>query len=165
MQVSEVMTPNVERVPPETTLREVGMKMRERDIGAIPVYEGDRLVGMITDRDIAIRAVAEGTNLGEMTVRETMSPGIAYCFEDQDIREAGKQMREKKVRRLIVLNRGKRLVGIVSLGDLAAQGDEKVAGRALEAVAQEGRPEDRRKPAKRSSGRRQHQAGPAAHSR
>jgi CBS domain-containing protein len=89
-----------------------------------------------------------------------MSPGIAYCFEDEDIREAGKQMRERKVRRLVVLNRGKRLVGIVSLGDLAAQGDEKVAGKALEAVAQEGRPEERRKPAKRRSG----QAG-AAHSR
>jgi CBS domain-containing protein len=160
MRISEVMTPNVERVPPETVLREACVKMREQDIGSLPVYEGDRLIGMITDRDIAIRGVAEGTNLGEMTVRDAMSPGIAYCFEDEDIREAGKQMRERKVRRLVVLNRGKRLVGIVSLGDLAAQGDEKVAGKALEAVAQEGRPEERRKPAKRRSG----QAG-AAHSR
>jgi CBS domain-containing protein len=155
MQVSEVMTANVERVPPETSLREAGSKMRERDIGAIPVYEGDRLIGMITDRDIAIRAVADGTDPSKMTVRDAMSPGISYCFEDQDIREAGKQMRERKVRRLIVLNRDKRLVGIVSLGDLAAQGDDKVAGKALEAVAQEGRAEERRKPAKRSAGRRQ----------
>jgi CBS domain-containing protein len=155
MRVNEVMTPNVERIPPDTSLSEAGVKMREHDIGAIPVYEGDRLVGMITDRDIAIRAVAEGRNPDEMTVREAMSPGIAYCFEDEDIREAGKQMRERKVRRLIVLNRSKRLVGIVSLGDLAAQGDEKVAGKALEAVAQDGRPEERRKPAKRSTARRQ----------
>jgi CBS domain-containing protein len=165
MQVSEVMTPNVQRVPPDTSLREAGSKMREHDIGAIPVYEGDRLIGMVTDRDIAIRAVADGTDVSKMTVRDAMSPGIAYCFEDQDIREAGKQMREKKVRRLIVLNRDKRLVGIVSLGDLAAQGDTKVAGTALEAVAQEGRAEERRKPAKRSAGRRQARPASSADSR
>ena len=88
MRVSEVMTSNVERLPLDTSLSEAGMKMREHDIGAIPVYEGDRLVGMITDRDIAIRAVAEGKNPGEVTVRQAMSPGIAYCFEDQDIRGA-----------------------------------------------------------------------------
>jgi CBS domain-containing protein len=163
MRVSEVMTPNVERLPPDAALSEAGMKMREHDIGVVPVYEGDRLIGMITDRDIAIRAVANGKSPGEMTVREAMSPGISYCFEDQDIREAGKQMREKKVRRLIVLNREKRLVGIVSLGDLAAQGDEKVAGKALEAVSEEGRPEDRRKPPKGKNGRRQPKATPAAH--
>jgi CBS domain-containing protein len=163
MRVSEVMTPNVERLPPDASLSEAGMKMREHDIGAIPVYEGDRLVGMITDRDIAIRAVAEGKNPGEVTARQAMSPGIAYCFDDQDIREAGKQMREKKIRRLIVLNRQKRLVGILSLGDLAAQGDEKVAGKALEAVSQEGRPEERRKPPKANNGRRQRKAAPVAH--
>jgi CBS domain-containing protein len=157
MRVSEVMTPNVERVPPGTSLREAAMDMQEHDIGALPVYEGDRLVGMVTDRDIAIRAVAAGHNVDEMTVRDAMSPGVAYCFDDQDIRDVGKQMRERKVRRLIVLNRDKRLVGIVSLGDLAAQGDEKVAGKALEGVAQEGRPEERRKPAKRGPGQRKRQ--------
>ena len=154
MRISEVMTPNVERLPPNFTVHQAGMTMREHDIGAIPVYEGDRLVGMITDRDIAIRAVADGKDPAEITVGEAMSPGIAYCFEDEEIREAGKKMREKKVRRLIVLDRAKRLVGIVSLGDLATQGDEKVAGKALEAMAQEGRPEERRKAAKRNSGRR-----------
>ena len=156
MRVSEVMTPNVERVPPNTSVRKAGMQMREHDIGAIPVYEDDRLIGMVTDRDIAIRVVAEGKDPDDMSVREAMSSGIAYCFDDQDIREAGKQMREKSVRRLIVLNREKRLVGIVSLGDLAAQGDKKVAGKALEAVVQEGRPEERRKPAKRGPGRPKH---------
>ncbi len=83
--------------------------------------------------------------------------------DDQDIREAGKQMREKKIRRLIVLNRQKRLVGVVSVGDLAAQGDEKVAGKELEAVSKEGRPEERRKPPKANNGRRQRKAAPVAH--
>ena len=92
MRVSEVMTPNVERLPPDAALSEAGMKMREHDIGVVPVYEGDRLIGMITDRDIAIRAVANGKSPGEMTVREAMSPGISYCFDDQDIREAGKRL-------------------------------------------------------------------------
>jgi CBS-domain-containing membrane protein len=106
--------------------------------------------------------VAEGKNRDEITAREEMTSGIAYCFDDQDISEADKQMREKKIRRLIVLNRDKRLVGIVSLGDLAAQSDDKIAGKALEAVAQEGQPEERRKPTKRTSGRRQ--AARAMHS-
>jgi CBS domain-containing protein len=133
MRVSEVVTPNVERLPPKFTLHQAGMTMREHDIGAIPVYEGDLLIGMITDRDIAIRAVAEGKDPTEMTVGEAMSLGIAYCFEDEEIRVAGKRMREQKVHRPIVLDRAKRLVGIVSLGDLAAQGDEKAAGRHLRA--------------------------------
>src|SRR5262245_61133616 len=154
MRVSEIMTPNVERLPPNFTLHQAGMAMQEHDIGAIPVYEGDRLVGMITDRDIAIRAVASGKDPAEMTVGEAMSPGITYCFDDEEIREAGKKMRGKKGRRLVVLDRAKRLVGIVSLGDLAAQGDDEVAGKALEAVAQDGRPEERRKSAKRRPGRR-----------
>ena len=151
MQVKEVMTPNVERVPPDTPVREAATKMRDLDVGAIPVYEGDKLIGMVTDRDIAIRACAGDGAVERLSVREIMSPGISYCFEDEDIRQAGKQMREKEVRRLVVLDRGKRLVGIVSLGDLAAQGSEKVAAKTLEGVTQIGRPPSRRASGPRSS--------------
>jgi CBS-domain-containing membrane protein len=108
---------------------------------------------MVTDRDIAIRACAERSSDG-MTVREVMSPGITYCFEDQTINEATKTMRDKKIRRLIVLNREKRLVGIVSLGDLALLGDEKTAGKALESVAESGRRESGRRTSSSQTGRR-----------
>jgi CBS domain-containing protein len=135
MQVREIMTETVERVPPDTSLSAVAVKMEETDVGAIPVFEGDRLVGMVTDRDIVLRAVAPGKNPSETTAKEVMSEGVIYCFEDQDIREAAELMEKEKVRRLVVLNREKRLVGIVSLGDLAAQGKLDVAARALEQLA------------------------------
>ncbi|HSD10838.1 MAG TPA: CBS domain-containing protein [Candidatus Binatia bacterium] len=150
MQVREVMTANVERVPPETSLSEAATKMKQCDVGAIPVYDGDRLIGMLTDRDIAIRAVAEAKDSAATPVCDVMSRGIAYCFDDQDIREAGALMRQEKLRRLIVLNRDKRLVGIVSLGDLAAQGDDKVAGKTLKGVARDGRQRPASTPTKRA---------------
>jgi len=150
MQVREAMTESVERIPPETAVREAAQKMKNLDVGALPVFEDDRLIGMVTDRDIAIRACTEGSAGDAMTVREVMSPGITYCFEDQNIGEAAETMRDKKIRRLIVLNREKRLVGIVSLGDLAVLGDKKMAGKALEGVAGSGRQESGRKT---SSGR------------
>ena len=101
MRVADVMTANVERVPPDTSIREAAAKMRDLDVGAIPVFEDDRLIGMVTDRDIAIRGFADG-GAESRTVREVMTPGISYCFEDQDIREAGKLMRERKVRRQLL---------------------------------------------------------------
>ena len=136
MQVREVLTRDVERIPPETTLQEAAKKMKSKDLGAIPVYEGDRLIGMVTDRDIATRAVAEGRDTSRSTVRDVMSQGVVYVFEDQDIREAAQIMKEHQVRRLIVLDRDKRLVGIVSLGDLAVEGDQRVASRALKGISQ-----------------------------
>jgi CBS domain-containing protein len=110
MQVRDAMTASVERVPPETTVREAANKMKDLDVGALPVYEGDRLIGMVTDRDIVIRAFADGSPTDSMTVHDVMSPGIRYCFEDEGIGEAAKTMRQQKIRRLIVLNREKRLV-------------------------------------------------------
>ena len=135
MKVKEVMTKTVERVPPETPLREVAQKMKDADVGAIPVYEGDRLIGMVTDRDIAIRAVAGGKDPDKTSAKESMSEGVYYCYEDDDTKKAAEKMSAEKVRRLVVLNRDKRLVGMVSLGDLAAQSDSRVAGRTLESVA------------------------------
>jgi CBS domain-containing protein len=99
--------------------------MKTLDVGPIPVCDGDRIQGMLTDRDITIRATAEGRDPNTTRVREVMTPDVVYCFEDQDVREAAHVMEERQIRRLIVLNRDKRLVGIVSLGDLATQTDDE----------------------------------------
>jgi len=118
MQVQKIMTRNVELTNPNTTVRDVARKMRADNIGALPVGENDRLVGMVTDRDIVMRAVAEERSPGNTSVREVMSESVCYCFEDDDVAEAAKIMAEHQVRRLPVLNRDKRLVGIVTLADL-----------------------------------------------
>jgi CBS domain-containing protein len=137
MQVKEVMTRGVECVPPDSTLQEAARKMRDLDVGPLPVCDHDRLAGMLTDRDIVVRAIAEGRDPKTTKVRDAMTEGIDYCFEDDDVATAAQQMREKQIRRLVVLNRDKRLVGIVSLGDLAVEtGDAEVAGRTLEEVSQ-----------------------------
>jgi CBS domain-containing protein len=96
--------------------------MRDMDVGPIPVCDGDRLLGMLTDRDIAIRAVAEdGRDPREVAVANVMTPDVIYCFDDQDVEEAARIMQERQIRRLLVLNREKQLVGIVSLGDVAVE--------------------------------------------
>jgi len=136
MQVKEVMTPEVECVSPENTLQEAARKMRDLDVGPVPVCDHDRLAGILTDRDIAVRAVAEGRDPTSTRVRDVMTPEVVYCFEDQDVQEAARLMEEKQVRRLLVLNRDKRLTGIVSLGDVAVEtGDRNLAGRTLERVS------------------------------
>jgi CBS domain-containing protein len=116
--------------------------MRDLDVGPLPVCgDDDRLVGVITDRDITVRATAEGEHPWTTHVREIMTPEVIYCFEDQDVAEAACIMKEKQVRRLIVLNRDKRMVGIVSLGDLAVDtGDEVIAGNTLEGVSMPAQP-------------------------
>src|SRR5262249_16280127 len=121
---------------PEDTIQEAADKMKDFDVGPLPVCEGDRLVGLVTDRDIAVRATAEGFDPWTTKVREVMTPGGIFCFEDQDAAEAARLMKDKQVRRLVVLNRDKRLVGIVTLGDLAVETDEEVAGNTLEGVSQ-----------------------------
>ena len=137
MQVKDVMTANVERVPPDTPVREAATKMRDLDVGAIPVYEGDKLIGMVTDRDIAIRGVAEGRDPENARVGEVMTAGVITCYADQDVAEAAHLMRDKQVRRLVVLDHDNRLAGIVSLGDLAVEtGNELLTGNTLEAVSE-----------------------------
>ena len=118
MQINELMTRHVEVVHPEATLREAAQKMAALDVGPLPVCKGDELVGMVTDRDITIRAVAEGKG-PDTEVRDVMSGEVIYCFEDDDLDSVATRMSDRKVRRLPVLNRDKRLVGIVSLGDLS----------------------------------------------
>jgi CBS domain-containing protein len=135
METREVMTATVECVPPTATLQEAATKMRELDVGALPVCEYDRLVGMITDRDITMRSVSEGQDPHLETVRDVMTPQVIYCFADQDVEEVAALMRDRQVRRLPVLNREKRLVGIVSLGDLAMETAEAVSGNALRGIS------------------------------
>jgi CBS domain-containing protein len=116
--------------------------MKALDVGALPVCDHDRLVGMLTDRDITIRAVSRGNNPSADSVRNAMTPEVFFCFEDQDVQEAAGLMREKQVRRLPVLNRDKRLVGIISLGDVALDcNDPRLTADALEGVSQPYRPE------------------------
>jgi CBS domain-containing protein len=137
MHVREIMTRGVECVAPDNTLQEAAAKMKARDIGPLPVCEGDRLVGMITDRDITVRATAEGEDPLTILVRDIMTPEAVYCFEDQDVTEAARLMKDKQIRRVLVLSRDQRLVGIVSLGDLAVDtGDEELSGQTLEAVSE-----------------------------
>jgi CBS domain-containing protein len=119
MKVSEVMSRNVLVTSPDDTIEKAATLMAKVDCGALPVGENDRLVGMITDRDIVLRAVAKGNPPDRCTVREIMSPNIKYVFEDETTEAAADNMSGLQVRRLPVLNREKRLVGIVSLGDLA----------------------------------------------
>ncbi|SRR5579884_2183092 len=137
MLVREVMTREVECVAPDATLQQAAQKMRDLDVGPLPVCDNDRLAGMITDRDIAVRAVAEGRDPKATRVRDAMTAGVDYCFEDDDVGQAARVMKEKQIRRLAVLNHDKRLVGIVSLGDLAVEtGDAHLAGHTLERVSE-----------------------------
>ncbi|MGH8615894.1 MAG: CBS domain-containing protein [Gammaproteobacteria bacterium] len=137
MQIKDIMTPDVDLIDPEATVQAVAQKMRDDDVGAVPVAENDRLVGMVTDRDIVLRAVAEG-DIGRATARQVMSPKILYCFDDQSPDEVLRNMSKNQVRRLPVLNRAKRLVGMVSLGDVAAHAPAELAGEALRGISRTG---------------------------
>jgi CBS domain-containing protein len=139
VKVGEVMTRGVELASPDDTIQQAASRMAELDTGVLPVGEGDRLVGMLTDRDIAVRAVAQGRG-PDTKVREAMTPDVRYCFEDDDLDDAVRSMGEQKVRRLPVLGRDKRLVGIVSLGDVALYADSGQTDAAVSAVSEPGGP-------------------------
>jgi len=134
MLVNECMTRDVRLVDPDDTLRDAAVAMAEIDAGFLPVRENDRLVGIITDRDIAIRGVAKGLS-PDAEVRAVMSDEIRYCFEDDDADDVLANMGEIQVRRLPVMNHDKRLVGVVSISDLAGNGEEMQAGEALCEIA------------------------------
>ena len=137
MRVSEAMTREVRVANPDQSIREVARIMAEIDAGVMPVGDNDRLVGMITDRDIAIRAVGEGKG-PDTPVREVMSTEqVLYCYEDEDLDHVAKNMADLQVRRLPVVNRDKRLVGILSVGDLALK-ERKAAAKAVSGVSRPG---------------------------
>jgi CBS domain-containing protein len=135
-QLKDLMSRDVKVVAPETTIREAAQQMRDGDFGMLPVSENDRLVGAISDRDIAIRAVAD--DKGPATpVREVMTKGICWVYDDESVERAAAIMSERQVRRLPVMNREKRLVGIVALGDLAVdEADIEPAAEALSGISQ-----------------------------
>jgi CBS domain-containing protein len=139
LKVRDVMSPDVCVVSPEDTIRQAALNMGRLDAGIMPVGENDRMIGMITDRDIAIRAVAEGRG-PDAKVREIMTAEVKYCYDDEDASHVSKNMAELQVRRLPVVDRGKRLVGIVSIGDLARRQTPAKTGEAVRGVSAPGGP-------------------------
>lgn len=137
MRISEAMTRDPKVANPDQTIQEVAGIMLDIDAGVMPVGENDRLVGMITDRDIAVRAIAQGKG-PQTTVREVMTEDVKYCFEDENLDEVARNMADQQVRRLPVLNRDKRLVGILSLGDMAVTQGSRPAGEALSGISKPG---------------------------
>lgn len=135
MKIKNMMSTQVESVRPDASIQEAAQKMRTLDIGALPVVDGQQLKGMVTDRDITIRATAEARDPKTTTVREVLSPDLVSVFEDQDLEEAEQLMQERQIRRLPVLSRDRRLVGIVALADVAAEGGKKEAARTVQQVS------------------------------
>ncbi len=134
VQIRDVMSKRFILVPPGTSIQDAAGLMRDHDFGFLPVAENGRLIGMVTDRDIAVRAVAEGTHPQVGTVRDVMTPKTYYCFEDQDVQEVCDNMSFIKVRRLPVVNQQKRVVGIVSMGDLAQACENGQVGNTLRQI-------------------------------
>jgi len=137
MNVSDCMTRNVRIASPEQTIRDVARAMKEIDAGLLPVGENDLLVGMITDRDIAVRAIAEGKG-PDTQVREVMTEDVCYCFADEDLDAVASRMGDFQVRRLPVVDRDKRLVGIISVADIAQIGEAETSGVALTGISTRG---------------------------
>ncbi len=134
-QLKDLMSRDVKVISPDMSIRDAALEMREGDFGMLPVGENDRMIGTISDRDIAIRAVADGKG-ADTKVRDVMSEGIAWAFEDDTVEEAAKIMSTRQVRRLPVVNRDKRLVGIVALGDFAVESTEiRPAAEALSEIS------------------------------
>jgi CBS domain-containing protein len=140
MQLKEFVNSRVETVQSGDTLQRAAEKMKQLDVGSLPVCDDGQLVGMITDRDITIRAVAKGSDPAAATVSEVMTPEVLWCFENEEVEQAARIMQEHQVRRILVLNEAKELVGITSLGELAtATGDRLLGGETLESVSEESR--------------------------
>jgi len=136
MNIKEIMTRNVEVIHPTDTLRAAAEKMRAHDVGFLPVYNGGELLGVITDRDIVVRAMAKGADPRTMLTLELFTSPAIYCFEDQSVEDAVELMHDNQIRRLVILNRStKQLAGVISLGDLAINVDDKVSGEVLQRVS------------------------------
>jgi CBS domain-containing protein len=135
MKIREIMTTNVECVAPTTGIEELANKMKSLDVGFIPVCENDRLVGTLTDRDIVVRCLAAGKEVGTCKASDIMTKDVHWCFEDQDVTDVAEKMRDKDVRRMLILNKGKRLVGVVSIGDISKV-EEKETGKTLKDITE-----------------------------
>jgi CBS domain-containing protein len=136
MKLSEIMTREVEVIQPDDSLQLAAKKMKDRDIGFLPVCDGTELMGVLSDRDLTIRALAEGMDVNIMLSRDLMTTPAIYCFEDQDVTEAAQIMEENQIRRLVVVSRADQsLVGVVSLGDLARASAPDISGKVLKGVS------------------------------
>ena len=135
MKVKDVMHRGVTWVEPTTSIRDVACMMRDNDIGSVPVGENDRLVGIVTDRDIICRGIADGTDLATLTAGDVMSKPIIYCRADDELQSAIRIMEKNKIRRLPVIDKNKRLAGMLALGDISAIGGEDVAGEVMRSVS------------------------------
>jgi CBS domain-containing protein len=135
MQVKQAMHTGAQWVEPNTPLTRLAQLMQQHNIGAIPIGENDRLVGMVTDRDIVCRGLAAGLDLNRATARDVMTKGIFYCDETQEVAEAARTMEQNKVRRLPVLNQDKRLVGFLSIGDISRTDERSLCGEIVQAAA------------------------------
>ena len=145
MQVSEIMTRDVETVAPDTSLQKAAEAMEAIGVGSLPVCDGQRLVGTITDRDIVVRAVAAGWSPVDTLVKDCMTEDVAYAFCDEETEEVLERMKVLQVRRLAILDRDKKLVGIVALGDIATEPDAAAEARVGAAVAEISEPSRPRK--------------------
>lgn len=136
MNVREVMTADVFTCRPDDSIVQIAELMRDEDIGAVPVVDGDKLIGMVTDRDIVVRGLADSRDPAAATARAVMTSNLLYCFDDQSVEEALDNMGEQQVRRLPVVDRDKRLVGVVSIGDLCAAASPERTGESLSQISQ-----------------------------
>lgn len=142
MRVAEIMTKDVQTISPADTVEKAATTMDNLNLGALPVCEGDRLCGVITDRDITVRATAAGQSPAECKVGDIMTDEIDYVYDDDDVENAVNKMKQRQIRRLPVIDHSKRLVGVVSLGDLATKaGSDQRASQALEKVSTPSRPD------------------------
>ena len=135
MQAKELMTGKVQCIAPDTKIPDAAKQMKALDVGFLPVCENDRLIGALTDRDIVLRAIADGKDVKKCKARDVMTDDVFWCYDDQTADEVADYMAEKEVRRVLILNRDKRLVGVISIGDLAKRGEEQITGETIKDIA------------------------------
>lgn len=141
MKVSEIMTTDFQLIDSTNTLLDAAKKMKSLNVGFLPVREGTRLIGLVTDRDIVIRGLAEGKDVRLTQVKDVISSEIVYCFEDDNVEDAARLMEDNQIRRLVVVDHDQTPVGIVSIGDIAVKsGQEELAGEILERVSEPAAP-------------------------
>ena len=136
MKVRDAMHAGATWVGPETPVSELARIMRDEDIGSIPIGENDRLIGMVTDRDIVIKGLIDGIDVATLTARDVMSGPILYCRADEEVEDAVRLMEEHEVRRLPVIDENKRMVGILALGDISSFAGRDIAGEVIKAVSE-----------------------------
>jgi len=136
MKVRDVMHDGATWSGPETLVKDLARTMRDEDIGAIPIGENDRLIGMVTDRDIVVKGLADGLDVSSLTARDVMTGPILYCRANEDVEDAVRLMEEHEVRRLPVIDENKRMIGILALGDISSHGGRELSGEVLQAVSE-----------------------------